>query len=152
MCLFTNYMYSIYSACIMVLPFNCFVPHSFLTTVHRWRFAVSVYWPQCKKQIFSEKLFIVIIKVMSLTLLKLKHYGFHVRIYRACTSRMILLWWLNGLQRCFSCCSMLLPLCNRQNIQVAAYKTYWLMDFLIIYHWGARSLAILCFEAACTII
>ena len=45
------------------------------------------------------------------------------------------------LQRCFSCCSLLILLCNRQNI--AVYEVYWLMDFSIINQW------FLCFEMVC---
>ena len=38
-------------------------------------------------------------------------------------------YWLDGLQRCFSCCSLLILLCNRQNI--AEYKAYWLMGVVL---------------------
>jgi len=43
---------------------------------------------------------------------------------------------LDGLQRCFSCCSLPILLCNGQNI--AEYESYWLMGFPIINLWGAR--------------
>jgi len=38
----------------------------------------------------------------------------------------------DGLQRCFSCCSLLILLCNEQNI--AEYEAYWLMGVPIINH------------------
>ena len=44
--------------------------------------------------------------------------------------------WLDGLQRCFSCCSLLILLYNGQNI--AEYKAYWLMGFPIINLWGVH--------------
>ena len=57
----------------------------------------------------------------------------------------------NGWMDCkdaFSCCSMLILLCNGQN--VAVYKVYWLMGFSIINQWGVH-LPFLCFEVVCTI-
>jgi len=38
--------------------------------------------------------------------------------------------WLDGLQRCFSCCSLLILLYNEQNI--AEYEAYWLISVPII--------------------
>ena len=49
--------------------------------------------------------------------------------------------WLNGLQRCFSCCCLLILLCNGQNI--AKYKAYWLINVPIIYPCGVLQPAIL---------
>jgi len=37
--------------------------------------------------------------------------------------------WLDGLQRCFSCCSLLIMLCNGQSI--AEYKACWLMQLWV---------------------
>ena len=42
--------------------------------------------------------------------------------------------WLDGLQRCFSCCSLPILLCNGQNI--AECEAYWLMGFPIINIWA----------------
>jgi len=57
----------------------------------------------------------------------------------------------NGWMDCigaFSCCFMLILLCNRQNM--AAHEAYWLMGVPVINYGGM--LAILCFEASCVII
>ena len=45
---------------------------------------------------------------------------------------------LDGLQRCFSCCSSLVLLCNGQN--TAEYEVYWLIDAPIINVWGAPAI------------
>ena len=75
----------------------------------------------------------------SSTLLKLRRYGFHVLRYGVRVSRVYspyFPWWLDVLQRCFSCCSLLILLCIRQNI--AEYEAYWLMGVPIIDPWGAQ--------------
>ena len=41
---------------------------------------------------------------------------------------------VDGLQRCFSWCCLLILLCNRQNI--AEYEAYWLMGVAIINPWS----------------
>jgi len=45
--------------------------------------------------------------------------------------------WLDGLQRCLSCCSLPILLCNGQNI-----AAYWLIGFPIINLWGARFMSV----------
>jgi len=65
---------------------------------------------------------------MSSTLLKLRRYAFHVSKYGGHVSQAYYPYfpqWPDGLQRCFSCCSQLILLCNGQNI--AEYEVYWLM-------------------------
>ena len=65
----------------------------------------------------------------------LRCYGFHASKYGACASQVNLPYfplWLDGLERCLSCCSMLILLCNGQNI--AEYEVYWLMGVPIINH------------------
>jgi len=66
---------------------------------------------------------------MSLTLLKLRCYGFQVSIYGEHISRAYFPKWPDGLQRYFSCCFFTL-LCKEQSI--AEYEEYWLMGVPII--------------------
>jgi len=47
---------------------------------------------------------------------------------------------MDGLQRCFSCCSLPILLCNGLNI--AEYEAYWLMGFPIINLWGSHFMSI----------
>ena len=65
--------------------------------------------------------------VMAFTYRDMGH-TFHERIFRN--------GWMDGLQRCFSCCSLFILLCNGQNI--AEYETYWLLGVPIINPWGAN--------------
>jgi len=56
-----------------------------------------------------------------------------------CVSRVLspyFLKWLDGFQRCFSCCSLLTLLFNGQNI--AKCEAYWLMGVPIINPWGTH--------------
>ena len=66
---------------------------------------------------------------MSSTLLKLRRYSFHVSRYGVHVSWVYSLYfpyWLDGLQKCFSCCSLFILLCNGQNI--AEYEAYWIIS------------------------
>ena len=60
----------------------------------------------------------------------------HIKIWGACFTSIFYVFsvWLYGLQGCFSCFSLRILLCNRQNI--AEYEVYWLMGFPIINLWG----------------
>jgi len=131
--LFTNY--SSYSTCILVLPLYLFVLQFFLYNCERWRFAVSSYLMASMRDInitdtsHSYKVMNWVRHCWNWNVMR----GFHVLRYGASTSWVNLLYfpqWLDGLQRCFSCCSLLIQLCNGQNIAAYEYGS-------IINLWGA---------------
>jgi len=74
----------------------------------------------------------------STTLLKFRHHGFHDQDVGCTFHEYILRIFLNGwMDRIyFLCCSLLILLCNGQNI--TEYEAYWLMGAPIINPQGVR--------------
>jgi len=138
MCLFTNR--SGYSACIMVLPLYPFVPPFLRKVTICSRHIRNGFSARHKdRRGTSHTMPCLPCYEMSLTLLKLRRYGFQVSRYGASMSRVYSLYflsWLDGLQRCFSWCSLFILLCSGQNI--TEYKASWLMGVSIINPWGMR--------------
>jgi len=139
MCLFTNR--SCYSACIRVLPLYPFDLPYFSSqprkvTICGRHVMASVRDKDCWGT--SRAMPCLLFYETSLTLLKLRHYDFHVSRYGTRVSQVYSPYfpqWLDALQRRFSCCSLLILLDNRQNI--TDYEVYWLMGFPMINLWGA---------------
>ena len=75
----------------------------------------------------------------SLTLLKLRRYGFHVSRYGVQISQVYSPYFRNGWMDCrdsFHAVFLLILLCNGQNI--AKYEAYWLMCASIVNPLGMR--------------
>ena len=132
MCLFTNCRS--YNACIMVLPLYSFDLPFFLHNCIRWRF--------CSRHVMASVWYIKIAKALLILCLAYyvmkqvqhcRNWGIMAFMYRdmgRAFHKHILHIFLDGLQRCFSCCSLLILLCSKQNI--TEYEAYWLMGVPII--------------------
>ena len=140
MYLFTNR--SSYSACIRVLPLYPFDLPFFLHNCVRWRFAVDTWWLQCEtyrslRHSSHYALLTVlwnkfnIAEIEALWLSRIKIWG--TRFTSIFSMFSIMAGWLAEI---FWCCSLLILLCNGQNI--TEYEAYWLMGVPIINPWGAH--------------
>ena len=133
MCLFTNC--SSYSACIMVLPlypFNLpfFSSQPRKVTILGKHIMASVRDIQIAEALLTLCLAYYVCYETSLTLLKSRHYDFHVSRYGqgTCFMSMHSPYFPSGLHKCFYgnlCLQVHILLCNRQNI--GEYKAYWLV-------------------------